>query len=60
MSVKGGPVCAEMNAVAELALGLLEDGSDKDDLASIFREISTILLTCNNDMVRAELEKELK
>ena len=43
---------------AQLALALLDAGEDKDDLYSIFLLISTILLTCNNNMVRGELMKE--
>lgn len=43
--------------VAELAIELLNDGEDKDDLYSIFLLISTILLTCNDAMVRRELVK---
>ena len=42
---------------AELALKLLKDGEPKDDLYSVFLEISTILLTCNEGMVRGELQK---
>jgi hypothetical protein len=42
---------------AELALKLLKDGELKDDLYSVFLEISTILLTCNEGMVRGELQK---
>jgi hypothetical protein len=45
--------------VARLALRLLARGENKNDLYSIFSEVSTILLTCNADMVRTELEKEL-
>lgn len=47
-------------AVVNLALYLLDSGDDKEDLSSIFREISTILRKVNNEMVRTELRKELK
>jgi hypothetical protein len=48
---------AARTRTAELALALLKDGEPKDDLYSVFLTISMILLTCNNDMVRGELQK---
>ena len=43
----------------ELAIEMLDGGEDKNDLYVVFFQISTILLTCNDAMVRDELKKLL-
>ncbi len=41
----------------ELALILLDAGEDKNDLYSIFLQLSTVLLRCNSEILYTELKK---
>lgn len=40
-----------------LALELLDAGEDKNDLYSVFFQLATVLLMCNNEILRPELKK---
>lgn len=44
----------------KLALTQLDAGEDKNDLYSVFLELSTVLLTCNSKILYAELKKMMK
>ncbi len=47
----------ERREATELAMKLLVNGGDKNDLYSVFLQLATVLLTCNSEILYTELKK---